>query len=41
VDRATLTFVVRGGQILLIRKMRGLGADAHYEEKPGDCFATL
>lgn len=25
-DRATLVFVVRGGQILLIRKKRGLGA---------------
>jgi 8-oxo-dGTP diphosphatase len=26
VDRATLLFVVRGGQVLLIRKKRGLGA---------------
>ena len=26
VDPATLIFVIRGGQILLIRKKRGLGA---------------
>jgi 8-oxo-dGTP diphosphatase len=25
-DRATITFIVRGGEVLLIRKLRGLGA---------------